>query len=151
MSFIQSPRNPSFSLTSTSRSAVSQSRTNSTTSRHSARKQKLRNRSCPAPRRRRPCRPAALPSCHGAALRGWLAACLRPCPAAPATWPPPATATPPARSEIQATRRVRQCPARPAPKSTARPASGVPAARVVCPSAHWEPLPIVAEASRRTD
>jgi hypothetical protein len=102
MSFIQSPRNPSFSLT-VSPQAVTHSRQKAETA--------------PALLLLAGVDPAAVPHCR---LRGWLVASLLGC---PATWPPPAISTPPARSEIQARRGDQASAGIPAARA------GVPASR----------------------
>jgi hypothetical protein len=107
-----------------------------------------------------------VPHCR---LRGWLAASLLGC---PATWPPPAIATPPARSEIQASAGIPAARAGvPASRRSDQASAGVldslrPASllsvRAVCclrTESHYQLLQrlhggltsIVAEASRRID
>jgi hypothetical protein len=138
MSFIQSPRNPSFSFM-VSPHAVTHKLNHHSTSRQKAESHKPLQRSCSS-------LASTLPRCCTAAC---MASWLCPCPAILATWPPPATATPPARSEIQARRPGEcGCPCCPCWRPCVQARRPGECGRPYCPcrllSSHWEPLPILA-------
>jgi hypothetical protein len=99
MSFIQSPRNPSFSLTVSPHAVTGHAQTQPPL--HQPPESRNRS-SAPAPRRRRPCRGAALSP-------AWLAGCVPArLPQLPGRHPPPPLRQRGARSrQGEATRRVR--------------------------------------------